>query len=88
MRDHHTYPDFVSGGQKQRAAIGRELAMHRDILLFGEVTSALDPELVQAVLQVMRRLAEDGTAESPLKCGSGRGVADGRAPAQACVQLR
>jgi polar amino acid transport system ATP-binding protein len=54
------YPDFLSGGQKQRAAIARELAMHRDVLLFDEVTSALDPELVQEVLQAMRGLAEDG----------------------------
>jgi polar amino acid transport system ATP-binding protein len=57
----NAYPDFLSGGQKQRAAIARELAMHRKALLFDEVTSALDPELVREVLQVMRDLATDGT---------------------------
>jgi ABC-type polar amino acid transport system ATPase subunit len=54
------YPSQLSGGQKQRAAIARELAMERRALLFDEVTSALDPELVREVLAVMRDLATTG----------------------------
>jgi len=54
------FPDHLSGGQKQRAAIARELNMQREILLFDEVTSALDPELVGEVLEVMRELASAG----------------------------
>ena len=56
-----SFPAHVSGGQKQRAAIARELAMERRLIMFDEVTSALDPELVHEVLQVMRDLAEAGT---------------------------
>ncbi|HEY7086758.1 MAG TPA: amino acid ABC transporter ATP-binding protein, partial [Tepidisphaeraceae bacterium] len=54
------YPDQLSGGQQQRVAIARALAMHPRIMLFDEVTSALDPELVGEVLKVMRQLATEG----------------------------
>jgi polar amino acid transport system ATP-binding protein len=52
-------PAQLSGGQKQRVAIARALALSPKIMLFDEVTSALDPELVEEVLNVMRRLAEE-----------------------------
>ena len=54
------YPDRLSGGQQQRTAIVRALAMNPDIMLLDEVTSALDPELVAEVLNVIRELAEMG----------------------------
>jgi polar amino acid transport system ATP-binding protein len=54
------YPHELSGGQQQRVAIARALAMHPKLMLFDEVTSALDPELVGEVLRVMRRLASEG----------------------------
>ncbi|MEH7074447.1 amino acid ABC transporter ATP-binding protein [Neobacillus drentensis] len=54
------YPRNLSGGQKQRVAIARALAMEPRIMLFDEPTSALDPELVGEVLQVMKRLAQEG----------------------------
>jgi ABC-type polar amino acid transport system ATPase subunit len=54
------YPNELSGGQQQRVAIARALAMRPRIMLFDEVTSALDPELVGEVLKVMRQLADEG----------------------------
>jgi polar amino acid transport system ATP-binding protein len=54
------YPSRLSGGQKQRVAIARALAMQPKIMLFDEPTSALDPELVGEVLEVMKKLAENG----------------------------
>jgi polar amino acid transport system ATP-binding protein len=54
------YPHQLSGGQQQRVAIARALAMQPRAMLFDEVTSALDPELVGEVLKVMRQLAQDG----------------------------
>jgi polar amino acid transport system ATP-binding protein len=54
------YPGQLSGGQQQRVAIARALAMRPRLMLFDEVTSALDPELVGEVLEVMKGLAQEG----------------------------
>ena len=61
MKDRmHHKPDELSGGQKQRVAIVRSLAMNPDVILFDEPTSALDPEMVGEVLDLMKRLADEG----------------------------
>jgi len=54
------YPDMLSGGQQQRVAIARSLAMSPKLMLFDEITSALDPELIGEVLRVLAELAEAG----------------------------
>ena len=56
----HAYPKELSGGQKQRIAIVRSLCMNPDLMLFDEVTAALDPEIVREVLDVMLNLAREG----------------------------
>ena len=56
----HGYPGELSGGQQQRVAIARSLAMGPDIMLFDEVTAALDPETVKEVLNTIKDLAEEG----------------------------
>jgi ABC-type polar amino acid transport system ATPase subunit len=75
---HNSFPAHISGGQKQRAAIARELAMDRRIIFFDEVTSALDPELVHEVLQTMKALAESGITMVVVthEMGFARSVAD------------
>ncbi|MFB6126623.1 MAG: amino acid ABC transporter ATP-binding protein [Halolamina sp.] len=73
-----SYPSQLSGGQQQRVAIARALAMDPDVMLFDEVTSALDPELVGEVLEVMRDLAEEGMTMMVVthEMGFAREVAD------------
>ncbi len=80
LRDkaNHT-PGQLSGGQKQRVAIARSLAMDPAVMLFDEVTSALDPELVGDVLEVLRDIAEEGSTTMMLvthEMGFAREVAD------------
>ena len=72
------YPGQLSGGQQQRVAIARALAMRPRIMLFDEVTSALDPELVGEVLKVMRQLAAEGMTMIVIthEMGFARDVAD------------
>jgi len=72
------YPSMISGGQKQRVAIARALAMNPKIMLFDEPTSALDPELVGDVLEVMKKLANDGMTMAVVthEMGFARDVAD------------
>ena len=54
------YPNTLSGGQKQRVAIARALAMNPEVILFDEPTSALDPEMIGEVLDVIKKLANEG----------------------------
>ncbi len=72
------YPDRLSGGQQQRVAIVRALAMRPNLMLLDEVTSALDPELVAEVLNVIRELARDGMTMliATHEMGFARDVAD------------
>jgi ABC-type polar amino acid transport system ATPase subunit len=72
------YPNKLSGGQKQRVAIARALAMEPTLMLFDEPTSALDPELIGEVLNVMRKLAHEGTTMLVVthEMGFAREVAD------------
>ncbi len=74
----HAYPSQLSGGQKQRVAIARALCMKPDIMLFDAPTSALDPEMVGEVLDVMKGLARDGMTMIvvSLEMGFAREVAD------------
>lgn len=57
----NNYPDELSGGQRQRVAIARAVALNPRVILFDEPTSALDPELTGEVLEVMKKLADEGT---------------------------
>lgn len=72
------YPDSLSGGQQQRVAIVRALMMEPDIMLFDEITSALDPELVKEVLDTMKELASGGMTMMVVthEMGFAREVAD------------
>ena len=72
------YPHQLSGGQQQRVAIARALAMKPHAILFDEPTSALDPELVNEVLQVIRKIADEGTTMMIVthEMAFARGIAD------------
>lgn len=74
----HAYPAELSGGQQQRVAIVRALAMSPEAILFDEPTSALDPETISEVLNVMKRLAAEGTTMAVVthEMGFAREVAD------------
>jgi polar amino acid transport system ATP-binding protein len=74
----HQYPEQLSGGQQQRAASARSLAMQPKVMLFDEVTSALDPELTGEVLKVIEALAADGMTMVMVthEMGFARGIAN------------